>query len=89
MCHLYSLTKGQQAIREAFKVMTDRTGNLPPMPDTFPDQMTPVVPCGAGNRELVMLGWGFSGPPWVPCNRPVTNVRNVGSPCWGAWRQPE
>jgi hypothetical protein len=29
---IYSLTKGQQAIRDAFRAMTDRTGNLPHMP---------------------------------------------------------
>jgi len=32
MCNLYSLTKGQQAIRELAGVMRDRTGNLPLMP---------------------------------------------------------
>ncbi len=31
MCNLYSVTKGQQAIREAFGAMVDRAGNLPSM----------------------------------------------------------
>ncbi len=32
MCNLYSVTKGQQAIRDLFAVKNDRTGNLPPLP---------------------------------------------------------
>lgn len=55
MCNLYSVTKGQQAIREAFRAMTDRTGTLPPLPAIFPEQMAPVVRHGADGRELAML----------------------------------
>ena len=29
MCNLYSMTKGQQAIRELAHAMRDTTGNLP------------------------------------------------------------
>ena len=29
MCNLYSLTKGQAAIRDWFRARQDRTGNLP------------------------------------------------------------
>lgn len=28
MCNLYSLTKGQQAIRDLFRVVHDRIGNM-------------------------------------------------------------
>ena len=35
MCNLYSITKGQQAIREFTRAMSDRTGNLPPLPGTL------------------------------------------------------
>ena len=31
LCNLYSVTKGQQAIRELAGAMRDRTGNLPPL----------------------------------------------------------
>ena len=89
MCNLYSVTKGQQAIRQAFKAMTDRTGNLPPLTGIFPDQMAPVVRHGADGRELAMLRWGFPCPPNVPGNRPVTNIRNVNSSYWRAWMKPE
>ncbi len=64
MCNLYSVTKGQQAIRDLFDVKHDRAGNLPPLPAVFPDQMAPIVRTGAdGGRELVMARWGMPGPP--------------------------
>ena len=37
MCNLYSITKGQAAIREFTRAMVDATGNLPSMPSVFPD----------------------------------------------------
>jgi hypothetical protein len=37
LCNLYSVTKGQQAIRELAGAMRDRTGNLPPLYGIFPD----------------------------------------------------
>jgi putative SOS response-associated peptidase YedK len=43
MCNLYSLTKGQQAIRELTRTMTDRTGNLPSLPGIFPDHQAPIL----------------------------------------------
>jgi putative SOS response-associated peptidase YedK len=59
MCNLYSLTKGQQAIREAARVMRDQVGNLPPLPGVFPDYQAPIVRNGAEGRELVMPRWGM------------------------------
>ena len=88
MCNLYSVTKGQQPIRDAFRVMVDRAGNMPPLPAIFPDQMAPVVRHGADGRELAMLRWGFPSPPGVPGNRAVTNIRNTGSSYWRSWMQP-
>ena len=59
MCNLYSLTKGQAAIRDWFRASNDRTGNLPLLPGIFPDQMAPIVRNGAdGGRELVIARWG-------------------------------
>jgi len=64
MCNLYSLTKGQAAIRDWFRARHDRTGNLPLFPGIFPDQFAPIVRVGAdGERELVMARWGMPGPP--------------------------
>ena len=91
MCNLYSLTKGQQAIRDTFRAMTDETGNLPSLPGIFPDQLAPVVHNafdGDDKRTLTMMRWGFPSPPSVPGTRPVTNVRNTASGYWRAWMRP-
>lgn len=59
MCNLYSMTKGQQAIREILRVVHDRTGNLPSLPGIFPDGMAPVIRTAPdGGRELTMMRWG-------------------------------
>jgi putative SOS response-associated peptidase YedK len=85
MCNLYSLTKGQSAIRDLFGVKHDRAGNLPPLPGIFPDQMAPIVRISAeGERELVMARWGMPGPPQYG-GAPVTNIRNAASPHWRGW----
>lgn len=89
MCNLYSVTKGQNAIQEVFLIMADHTGNLPPLPGIFPDQMAPVVRVGSGGRALAMLRWGFPPPPSVPGNRPITNIRNTASGFWRAWLAQE
>ncbi|MGA0534355.1 MULTISPECIES: SOS response-associated peptidase [Hansschlegelia] len=59
MCNLYSLTKGQAAIRELTRAMIDRSGNLPPMPGIFPDYPAPIVRVTAGERELALARWGM------------------------------
>ena len=59
MCNLYSHTKGQQAIIEFTRAMTDRTGNLPPQPGIFPDYSAPIVRNTADGRELTMARWGM------------------------------
>ena len=89
MCNLYSLTKGQAAIREFARAMQDTTGNLPPLPGIFPDQLAPVVQVArGGERELTMMRWGMPPPPHLG-NRPVTNVRNLKSSYWRTWLKPE
>jgi putative SOS response-associated peptidase YedK len=85
MCNLYSVTRGQSAIRGLFSVKHDRAGNLPPLPAIFPDQMAPIVRAAADSeRELVIARWGMPGPPQYG-GQPVTNIRNVGSPHWRGW----
>src|ERR1700761_6859118 len=60
MCNLYSLTKGQQAIREMASAMRDVTGNLPLFPGIFPDYAAPIVRNGPdGVRELTTARWGM------------------------------
>lgn len=93
MCNLYSLTKGQAAIRELARVMVDLTGNLPPMPGIFPDYPAPIVRNGEGGRELALARWGMPSPAFVLKGRTVdpgvTNIRNVASPHWRRWLGPK
>ena len=89
MCNLYSLTKGQQAIREISRAMHDRTGNLPPLPGIFPDYAAPIVRNQPDGRELAMARWGMPSPAFALKGRNsdggVTNVRNMSSPHWKRW----
>lgn len=89
MCNLYSLTKGQQAIRDLARVLFDYTGNLPSMPGIFPDYSAPIVRNGNEGRELVMARWGMPTPAFALKGRKsdsgITNVRNTGSPHWRRW----
>ena len=60
MCNPYSLTKGQDAIRQLARAMRDTTGNLPLLPGIYPDYSAPIVRTGAdGVREPVMARWGM------------------------------
>jgi putative SOS response-associated peptidase YedK len=60
MCNLYSLTKGQQAIRDLAAAMRDVTGNLPLFPGIFPDYTGPIVRNARdGVRELGTARWGM------------------------------
>jgi putative SOS response-associated peptidase YedK len=93
MCNLYSITKGQQAIREFTGAMTDRTGNLPPLPGVFPDYAAPIVRNQSDGRELAMARWGMPSPVFALKGKKtdpgVTNVRNTQSPHWRRWLGPE
>jgi putative SOS response-associated peptidase YedK len=94
MCNLYSLTKGQQAIRELARAMRDGTGNLPPLPGIFPDYAAPIVRTSAdGVRELAMARWGMPSPASKLKGKNydpgVTNVRNTPSGHWRRWLGPE
>ena len=63
MCNLYSITKGQQAIRDLAGAMRDLTGNLPMLPGVFPDYSAPIVRTAVdGVRELAMARWGMPSP---------------------------
>ena len=89
MCNLYAVTKGQQAIRELSRAMSDRTGNLPPLPGIFPDYAAPIVRNQPEGRELTLARWGMPSPAFALKGRTsdpgVTNVRNVASPHWRRW----
>jgi putative SOS response-associated peptidase YedK len=89
MCNLYSMTKGQAAIRALVRAMTDKTGNMPLLPGIFPDYQAPIVRNGADGRELVMARWGMPAPAFALVGKKsdpgVTNIRNTKSPHWRRW----
>src|SRR5882757_5274017 len=63
MCNLYSVTKGQAAIREFARAMRDTTGNLQSMPNVCPNYSAPIVRNAAdGVRELALARWGMPTP---------------------------
>ena len=88
MCNLYSITRSQDAMRRLFAIDEDCAGNLPPLPDVFPDQLAPIVRAEDGRRQLEMMRWGMPGPPQFG-GAPVTNIRNTASPHWQRWLRPE
>jgi putative SOS response-associated peptidase YedK len=88
LCNLYSVTKGQQAIRELARAMRDRTGNLPPLYGIFPDYSAPIVRNQPEGR-VMMARWGMPSPVFALKGKSsdlgVPNVRNVKSPHWRRW----
>lgn len=89
MCNLYSMTKSREALRGFTRAVLDQTGNQPPLPAIFPDQLAPMVRTNSdGERVMQTMRWGFPPPPNLG-TRPVTNVRNTASPYWRAWLKPE
>jgi putative SOS response-associated peptidase YedK len=83
------MARSRDEVRRLFRVGQDRTGNQPPLPAIFPDQLAPVVRAGpGGERVMQSMRWGFPPPPNL-ATRPVTNVRNTASPYWRGWLKPE
>jgi putative SOS response-associated peptidase YedK len=92
MCNLYSVTKGQQAIREFTKALHDIIGNMPSLPGVFPDYAAPIVRNTTEGRHLTMARWGMPSPAFALQNRKtdsgVTNIRNTASAHWRCWMGP-
>jgi len=85
MCNLYSMTSPREAVLQFARALRDQTGNQPPLPSIFPDQLAPVVRADRdGVRSVGPMRWGFPPPPNLG-TRPVTNVRNTSSPYWRHW----
>lgn len=74
--------------------VVDRLGNLPPLPEIYPDQMAPIIRgADGGELEMVMARWGLPSPVQYHgksgIDRGVTNVRNTDAPYWCRWLRPE
>src|SRR6476646_213161 len=53
------MTRNVDAIRQLFKAVNSRVGNLPSLPGVFPDYPAPVVRNTDGAREVTMMRWGM------------------------------
>ncbi|MGC5749661.1 SOS response-associated peptidase family protein [Gluconobacter sp. NFX36] len=89
MCNLYAQTSSQDEIRAIAEILNDHTGNLPLMPDIYPDYAAPIVRNGQNGREMVLARWGMPSPAFAlkgrKVDRGVTNIRNTASPHWRRW----
>jgi len=94
MCNLYALTRSVDEMRRLFADIgpADRLGNLPALPEVYPDYHAPILRNGDTGPELIMARWGLPTPPQFlvgkKTDRGVTNVRNTGSPHWRRWLGP-
>jgi len=77
LCNLYSHTRAVDAVRQLFKVSSNRAANIAPRDAIFPGYSAPVVRLAEdGERELVELSWGFVYPQPGRAPRRVTNTRD-------------
>ena len=77
VCNLYSLTRNREAIIRLFKVSHNRAAAFDPSPAIFPGRSAPIVrQAPDGERELVLLSWGFVLVQSGRAPRRVTNVRD-------------
>ena len=77
MCNLYSMTRNREAIIRLFRVPHNRATAIEPQSSIFPGYQAPIVRnTEDGERELVMLSWGFGLLQKGRAPRRVTNVRD-------------
>ena len=77
MCNLYSMTRNTEAIARLFRVPHNRATAVDPLTSIFPGYQAPIVRQAAdGERELVMMSWGFVLLQKDKAPRRVTNVRD-------------
>src|SRR3984893_15742627 len=77
MCNLYSMTRNREAILRLFRVSHNRAAAYEPRDAIFPGYQAPVVRKAAdGERELVVLNWGFVLLQKDKAPKRVTNIRD-------------
>jgi len=86
VCNLYSLNKRRDMIARMFRVSHNRAEAYEPLPAIFPGHVAPVVrQCDDGERDLVLMSWGFLLLQDGRAPKRVTNVRDdkiLGSKFW-------
>ena len=77
MCNLYSMTRNRDAILRLFRISHNRAAAYEPRHAIFPGYQAPVVRKAAdGERELVVLNWGFVLLQKDKAPKRVTNIRD-------------
>ena len=77
MCNLYSLNRTRDGISRFFRVSHNRAAAFEPLPAIFPGRVAPVVRQSAdGERELVLMNWGYVLLQNGRAPKRVTNVRD-------------
>jgi putative SOS response-associated peptidase YedK len=77
MCNLYSLTPKEDDVGRFFRVSHNRRAALKPVNAIFPRHVAPVVRQSEdGEREIVLMSWGFLRLEKGRAPKPVTNVRD-------------
>ena len=87
MCNLYSMTTNREAILRLFRVGHNRAAAFAPLPAIFPGHVAPVVRHAQdGERELVLMSWGFVLPQKDKAAKRVTNARDDKVLASNFWR---
>ena len=77
MCNLYSMTRNREAIIRLFRVSHNRAAAFDPQSAIFPAGSAPIVrQTEDGERELVVMSWGFPLPQKGKAAKRVTNARD-------------
>jgi putative SOS response-associated peptidase YedK len=90
MCNLYSLNKKRDAVARFFRVSHNRSGAFEPLSGIFPGHVAPVVRQSAdGDREIVLMSWGFVLRQKERAPRRVTTVRDdkISRFWWGSFEE--
>jgi putative SOS response-associated peptidase YedK len=77
VCNLYSITRDREAIRRLFRVSHNRAAAFEPMNAIFPNYNAPIVrEAPDGEREIVLMSWGFVLLQTGRAPKRVTNIRD-------------
>lgn len=77
MCTLYSQTRSRDEVAKWLRVADNRAAIFQPLPSILPSEVAPVMRLSAdGERELVIMNWGFLLLQAGKAPRRVVNVRD-------------
>ena len=88
MCNLYSMTRNREAILRLFRISDNRAVAVDQLPAIFPGYQAPVIAENVdGERELILMNWGFMLLKKDRAPGRVTNVRDDKIRTSNFWRQ--